>query len=152
MPLFVRGGAIIPSQQDMQYTDQFPVNPLTLDVYPDGASSRQYYDDDGISFAYEKGGYLLQKLTADETASGVAVGISAPEGSFRPPKRSLVIRVHHQDFAPRSVTSSGTQLSPKMSEKDLSESGSGWMYDADSKTVWVKFPDQETAASVNVVR
>ena len=72
MPLFVRGGAIIPSQQDMQYTDQFPIDPLTLDVYPDGASSRQYYDDDGISFAYQHGGYLLETLKAEEIAGGVS--------------------------------------------------------------------------------
>jgi alpha-glucosidase (family GH31 glycosyl hydrolase) len=42
-----RGGAIVPSQQDMQYTDQAPIDPLTFDVDPDGTSSRQYYEDDG---------------------------------------------------------------------------------------------------------
>jgi len=38
IPLFVRGGAIVPSQQDVQYTDQAPIDPLTLDIYPDGTS------------------------------------------------------------------------------------------------------------------
>src|SRR5262249_6710618 len=70
IPLFVRGGAIVPSQQDMQYTDEFPIDPLTLDVYPDGESSRKYYDDDGISFDYQHGAYLLQTLSAKETSAG----------------------------------------------------------------------------------
>jgi len=152
MPLFVRGGAILPSQQDMQYTDQFPIDPLTLDVYPDGSSSRQYYDDDGISFAYQKGVYFLEELSANETASGVNVTIASPEGSFRPPKRSLLIRIHLQSLPPRSVTVAGAELPQQTTGKALQESGSGWRYDADSRTLWVKFPDTETATSVNVAR
>src|ERR1017187_3312595 len=61
---FVRGGAIIASQQDVQYTDQAAIDPLTLDVYPEGTSSRQYYEDDGISFDYQRGVSLLQTMTA----------------------------------------------------------------------------------------
>ena len=111
MPLFVRGGAILASQQDMQYTDQFPIDPLTLDVYPDGSSARQYYDDDGISFAYQKGVYFLEKISVEETAGGVNVAISAPEGSFRPPKRSLVVRVHLQNISPHGVDVAGAAAS-----------------------------------------
>ena len=71
IPLFVRGGAIVPSQQDMQYTDQAPIDPLTFDVYPDGTSSRQYYEDDGISFDYQHGVSLRQRLTAAQETHGV---------------------------------------------------------------------------------
>ena len=104
LPLFVRGGAMVPSQQDMQYTDQFPIDPLTLDVYPDGTSEREYYDDDGISFGYQKGAYYLQKMTAAESASGVSLSLQAPDGNFRPAKRSLMIRIHLQSTQPRNVT------------------------------------------------
>ncbi len=152
MPLFVRGGAILPSQQDMQYTDQFPIDPLTLDVYPDGSSARQYYDDDGISFAYQKGVYFLEKISVEETAGGVSVAISAPEGSFRPPKRSLVIRVHLQNISPRGVTLPAPHFRSRPPARHLQESASGWMYDADSRTVWIKFPDTEMATSVNIAR
>ena len=152
MPLFVRGGAIIPSQQDMQYTDQFPVDPLTLEVYPDGSSSRQYYDDDGISFEYQKGAYYLQQIAAESSDEGVKVGFSAPEGTYRPTKRSLMIRIHLQPNQPRAVTVGNLELPQQASVKALQESAEGWMYDADSKIVWVRFPDGEAASTVRVSR
>ena len=152
LPLFVRGGTVLPSQQDMQYTDQFPVDPLTLDVYPDGSSAGEYYDDDGISFGYQKGAYYLQKMSVEESPSGVSVSMSTPGGSFRPPKRSLVMRIHLQSAQPRGVTAGGASLQQQASGKALNESTSGWMYDADFRTVWIKLPDPQNALIVNVVR
>jgi len=152
LPLFVRGGAIIPSQQDMQYTDQFPIDPLTLDIYPENSSSRQYYDDDGISFGYQKGAYYLQKITSEMTDAGVNIGLAAPEGSFRPPKRSLVLRVHLQANPPSTVSLGTSNLSQQTSNSKFKESESGWMYDSDSRTVWVKFPDAESAARIVIAR
>ncbi len=150
MPLFVRGGAIIPSQQDMQYTDQHPIDPLTFDLYPAGPSSRQYYDDDGISFGYQKGLYYLRKVSVEPRPEGVSIDISSPEGSFRPPKRSLVLRIHLQANPPRTVAVGATQIPQQASDKALQDATKGWLYDADSRTIRVKFPDEQTASSVVV--
>jgi alpha-glucosidase len=152
LPLFVRGGAIVPSQQDVQYTDQFPIDPLTLDVYPDGASSREYYDDDGISFGYQKGAYYLEQMKVDESTNGVSLAISAPQGSFRPTKRSLVVKLHLQPSQPREVRVGDTTMRQQASMKALDESANGWVYDADSRVVWVKVPDPQAALTLNVVR
>ena len=52
MPLYVRGGAIIPLSPDMQYTTQHPWNPLTLDIYPYESSEFTLYDgDERITFS-----------------------------------------------------------------------------------------------------
>ena len=42
IPIFVRGGAVVPEQQLVQYTDQAPLSLLTFAIYPDGNSSREY--------------------------------------------------------------------------------------------------------------
>ena len=46
LPLFVRGGAIIPMGPAMNYVGEVPCSPLTLDVYPEGTSSFTIHDDD----------------------------------------------------------------------------------------------------------
>jgi alpha-glucosidase len=150
IPLFVRGGAIIPSQQDMQYTDQHPIDPLTFDFYPAGPSSRQYYDDDGISSGYQKGLYYLQTVSVEPRPEGVSIDISSPEGSFRPPKRSLVLRIHLQANPPRTVAVGATQIPQQASDKALQDATKGWLYDAESRTIRVKFRDEQTASSVVV--
>jgi alpha-glucosidase len=150
IPLFVRGGAVIPSQQDMQYTDQAPIDPLTFDVYPEGTSSRQYYEDDGISFDYEHGVSLRQRLTTTQEAHGVRLEISAREGSFTPPKRSLLIKIHSQKVQPRQVNVAGGELSRQASVKALERAIEGWAYDDDAHIVWIKVPDQGTALKIEV--
>jgi alpha-glucosidase len=151
MPLFVRAGAILPSQQDMQYTDQFPIDPLTFDVYPEGSSSREYYDDDGVSFANQKGVYLRQRISVESSPERVSVKISQRQGSFHPPKRSIVVRVHLQASEPRAVKVGNMEVSRHASVKAFQESAMGWMYDVDSKTAWVKFADEETAMRIALV-
>ncbi|HEV8539101.1 MAG TPA: glycoside hydrolase family 31 protein, partial [Bacteroidota bacterium] len=63
IPVFVKAGAIIPAQQIVQYSDQAPVDPLTVEVYPNRKSSTVLYEDDGKSFDYREGKYCLRTLS-----------------------------------------------------------------------------------------
>ncbi|MGB6032324.1 MAG: TIM-barrel domain-containing protein, partial [Bacteroidota bacterium] len=49
IPLLARAGATIPTRQPVQYSDQSPINPLTIHVFLkySGADSMEYYEDDG---------------------------------------------------------------------------------------------------------
>jgi alpha-glucosidase len=152
IPLFVRGGAIIPSQQEVQYTGQAPIDPLTLDVYPNGTSSRPYYEDDGISFDYQHGVYLRLHVTATQTAQNIALEISAREGSYTPPKRSLEIKIHRQTTEPRHVTAAGAKLAKQASPLALRGSGEGWAWDEDAGVVWIRVPDQGTELKLEVAQ
>ncbi|MGO9272685.1 MAG: hypothetical protein ACLQOO_21025 [Terriglobia bacterium] len=62
---------------------------------------------------------LRQQLTAMQEAHGVGVEISAREGSFTPPKRSLVIKIHGQKVQPRQVTVAGGELAGQAAAKAL---------------------------------
>jgi alpha-glucosidase/alpha-D-xyloside xylohydrolase len=57
LPLYVRAGAIIPMGPVKQYTSQKVDGPLQLSVYPGQDGSFVLYDDDGVSFHFEKGEY-----------------------------------------------------------------------------------------------
>lgn len=85
LPVYVRGGSIIPVAPLTQSTMEKPNGPLTLRVYPGAACEGSVYQDDGTSFAYKQGVFFRQRFTCAEGADGsIAVHLDAPEGSFTP--------------------------------------------------------------------
>ncbi|MBI2511940.1 MAG: glycoside hydrolase family 31 protein [Opitutae bacterium] len=91
LPLYVRGGAIVPSTISMSHTGEKPWNPLHFDVYPDahGAATGSLYEDDGLSPAYQKG--ALRRTTLSYTDRKLTL---AAEGAFQPAARTFEVTVH----------------------------------------------------------
>ena len=77
IPMFARAGGVIPMQQLVEHTGQAPIDPLTFEIYPGAKSTRQYYEDDGITMEYQRGKYLLQKINVEDAGNQVGVNISA---------------------------------------------------------------------------
>lgn len=94
LPLYVRGGAIIPLGPNLEYTDQAPLDPLTLDIYPAGESSWTLYEDDGISFGFEQGEWATTAYRCHESADQLEFVIMAREGDWTPHSRSIVLNLH----------------------------------------------------------
>ena len=80
VPLYVRGGAIIPMGPEMDYVGEKATDPLTLDIYPDaqGNASTSLYEDDGVSPAYRNG--VERRTTVTYRSS--EIDVSAPTGSI----------------------------------------------------------------------
>lgn len=150
IPIFVRGGAIVPMRQVVEYVDQAPIDPLTFEIYPDGASEREYYEDDGISFDYERGVSLDQRLSASEDPQGITIKRSARQGSYQPPARSMVWKVHAREIPPHAVTLNGAALGALASLKALDDATEGWAYDGVHRVVWIKTPDRGVALTARV--
>jgi alpha-glucosidase len=150
IPIFVRGGAMIATQQSVQYTDQAPIDPLTFEVYPQGTSSRAYYEDDGISFDYQRGVSLLQHLTVTQQDDSVGIDISAREGSYTPPARSFVLKIHGERKAPQQVEAGGRTLPAQVSLKALEGVNEGWAFDEAAHVVWLKVSDRGTAMRARI--
>jgi alpha-glucosidase (family GH31 glycosyl hydrolase) len=55
LPLLIRAGAIVPMSPIRQYVAEPTDNPVTLRVYPGADGQFSWYEDDGISFAYQQG-------------------------------------------------------------------------------------------------
>lgn len=164
IPLFVRAGAIVPTQQVVQYTSQAPINPLTFEVYPELApsssrqrdagatSSRDYYEDDGSSLDYRRGVSMQERVTVTSTAVGITLAVSAREGSYIPPPRSLVFKIHGQRTRPTGVEARGQALEAQSTAGSLDRAELGWAYDEGANIVWVKVPDSAAALTINVQR
>ena len=91
IPLFVRGGSIVPSTIAMSHTGEKPWNPLRFDVYPDakGAATGSLYEDDGASPAYLQGAF--HRTTLSLAGRRLTFGV---EGNYQPPSRNFEVFLH----------------------------------------------------------
>ena len=90
-PMFVRGGAIIPTTTPRNYVGEKPDDPITFAIYPDdnGAASGALYEDDGTSPAYRHGMFLRTRVSARRDRRGFNVSVEGREGQFNPGARKL---------------------------------------------------------------
>jgi len=80
MPLFVRAGAIVPTGPDVQYTSENLSGPITLFVYTGADGSFDLYEDDGGTYAHQRGEFARIPIDYDD-ASGVLT-IGARQGTY----------------------------------------------------------------------
>jgi alpha-glucosidase len=83
LPVFVRGGAILPISPLTQSTAEIPQGPLTLRLYAGPDCRGSLYLDDGHSYAYTNGNSLRMKFTCEVTPDALMVHI-AEDGSYKP--------------------------------------------------------------------
>ena len=91
VPMFVRGGAIIPMGPEMNYVGEKPFDPVTFNIYPDekNSASTTLYEDDGLTPSYKQDGFRRTTVNADRTPRGFTVTIAAPQGRYNPGSRKL---------------------------------------------------------------
>ncbi|MDE2150343.1 MAG: DUF5110 domain-containing protein [Gammaproteobacteria bacterium] len=95
IPLFIRAGAIIPTQPVMDYVGQNPAKTITVDIFPTHRRTTfDYYDDDGETYAYEHGAYFLQRLSTQRIGGSVRFDTAAPAGAYRPALEYYLVKVH----------------------------------------------------------
>ena len=107
LPIYVKAGAIVAMQPDMQYFGEKPIDPVSLDIYPSGNSSYKMYEDDGKTLKYQQGEFALTEVTSAENAQSVKIEISASAGQYKVTDRNYVLTVH-LDKKPESVTVGST--------------------------------------------
>jgi alpha-glucosidase len=95
IPLFIRQGAIIPTQPVEDYVGERPIRTLRVEVFPSASRTVfDYYDDDGKDYRYERGAYFLQRLSVQAGPDTVSLTTSAASGTYRPALARYVFAVH----------------------------------------------------------
>ena len=109
--LFIREGAIIPTQPDVEYLGARPFDRVILKVYPHGDSAYTMLDDDGESYEYENGGVASTLFESHERDGGVEVVVNPVQGSFKgmPSEREYSFRIQ-RDSRPASVSLNGAAV------------------------------------------
>ena len=109
IPVFVRGGSILPLAID-PYTASMTIHqPMEIRVYPGADAEYTLYEDDGYSNDYEQGDWSRITFRWDDNLQRLTIG--QREGKFRtmPEKRRFVITL--PDGKVKTVDYSGEQLS-----------------------------------------
>jgi alpha-glucosidase len=115
----------------MEGNNLSPATPLVLDVFPSAVRVASFvaYDDDGHTYAYEKGEYFRQEIAAKRTETSTGIALNAATGSYHAPFSNYLLRVHQ---ASGIVTSDGKTLKKFDSETVfLAAREAGWFATAD---------------------
>ncbi len=135
LPVFVRGGAILPEQPLIQNTEQTPQGPLTLRVYPGPDCRGSYYGDDGATLDYKKGAFLRIAYTCEAAPSGLKLRLGPHEGSYAPWWSEVEIAVYDWPSKTATAMLNGQPLT-------------GASYDAASRVLRLRLRDQGQGAEL----
>jgi alpha-glucosidase len=115
LPVFARAGSIVPEQPLVQSTDETPVGPLTLRVYPPLTAGKEcsgsLYLDDGVSYNFQQGAFLREAFSCTKTAGGLSVTVAPRQGNFAAWWNQLSIEVYGAEKpATKATTASGATV------------------------------------------
>ena len=92
LPLFVRGGSLVPTTEVAQHSAAQTHLPLTINVYPGADATFTLYDDEGDSYRYEEGAYATIELRWDDARRTLHIGKRQGSYEGRPTERTFIIR------------------------------------------------------------
>ncbi|MGO8718200.1 MAG: TIM-barrel domain-containing protein [Acidobacteriaceae bacterium] len=133
IPVYVPDGAIIPMAPPMQYTNQKPLDPLILTIFPSRngeASNYTLYEDAGNTRAYQQDQAAWTTIHAKETNGDLTVEIDAVRGSYPGMLRTRRIELRLPgDWPPESVVANGKPI-----EHSTTSGTAGWRYEGNTLT------------------
>jgi len=150
VPVYVRAGTIIPMQPPMEYTDQEPIDPLILNVYPladHQVSQYILYADASRSEAYKRGICTWTRLNATQLGDALIVHVAPVQGSYPGmiTRRSYEVRLPG-DWPPNSVTVNGRPLN--FTGQDTTRPG--WRYEGNTLTTVITTPHYSVHTPVRI--
>jgi alpha-glucosidase len=110
LPVYVRGGTILPTQPLVQSTSEIPKGPLTLRVYAADNCHGTVYQDDGISFSFRNGAYLRMDSTCTVSNDGLQIHIGEHQGSYQPWWTNIAVEVHGWRPQTKTATVNGKSI------------------------------------------
>ncbi len=139
LPMFLRAGGLLVSQELVQHTGEIPAPILTVEAFPGGASgATRLYEDDGASFDFEGGAYRETDFEIASEDGAVVVTRTVGHDGYDVPARTLRLRLRDLD-APREVTADGQPVP-----------ASAVSYDPERRTLTVEVPERGDRQRVTV--
>ncbi len=146
IPVFVKEGAIIPMGPEQQYTDEKPLDPVILDIYPTtDESSYKLYEDDGATRNYlSEDAWCLTVYTLRRVGNDVNFQIHQAEcgneSKFNVPEsRRYYCTFRHIATAPEQITMNEGLLDRVDGLDALDQNDECFFYESESRTLHVRF-------------
>ncbi len=151
-PIFVKAGAIVPMQEVMNYVGEKIVDPLILHIYPQqGIIRDSLYEDDGISFDYEKGIFSITPFDLTVDQQKISFITDQRIGKFFSADRSYLIQIHEITTLPQKIELNGEKLIEFKSLDQLGQKEQGWNFESETRTLTVKYPDYRKRMKLEVI-
>lgn len=149
IPVYVPAGTILPMAPPMLYSNQKPLDPLILTVFPQKSGSSSHYtlyEDAGDSRAYQQNQATWTSITAQESKGDLVVRVEPERGSYPGMihARSYQLRLPG-DWPPTSVTANGKPLM-----YTTKTGATGWHYEGNTLTTIITVPSMSTSKQLVV--
>jgi len=92
MPIYVKAGSIIPTGPEVQFVYEKQDGPITLSVYTGADGQFELYEDDGKTYAYEKGAWSRTPISFDNATGIVTIGKRVGNFDGMPKNRTINVR------------------------------------------------------------
>ena len=159
IPIYAKAGSIVPMQPPMRRSDERPVDPLILTVFPGADGSTRVYEDQGDSVGYQKGECAWTPVRHRTDATGTRVIEVLPsEGTYQgmPAQRGYEILLR-ATLPPKQILVGGRaaalvdpDLRASQLEGPTSLTGPQWWFDGEAMTTHIAVPSTSVASAVEV--
>ena len=130
LPLYVRAGAIIPMQPIVQNTEEKPSGPLEIKVYAGADCQGSLYEDDGHTFAYQRGEFRRTNYSCQVSPGSVTVSATTEKTTFQPWWHAARITIFGIPTEPKEL-------------RNGQQTTRDWNYDAKSHSVTTTIPEAQ---------
>ncbi len=141
IPYFLRQGGFLPMQAVQQYVGEKPMTATELLIYPADESSYTLYEDDGVSYDYEKGVFSLTKFTCRNSTNTCNIIIERQKSDFQPQRQHYLFKIISTQ-PPVRVSVGDNQLLTCKSADDLTQQAEGFYYSTAEQMILIKTHDR----------
>lgn len=125
LPLFVKGGQILVMQSIVQSTKEQPTDILTVHLYAGKQGSEfVYYEDDGETYAHEKGDYHKRSMTFDAATKNFR--FAKAEGNRTSKFKQIRLVMHGFESLPKELMVQGKKIALQNDSTPLLKGSSGF--------------------------
>ncbi len=111
LPIFVKAGSIIPMQSDVLHLKEKPKDVLFVHFYPGADGMFEYFEDDGISFKYQKGFYYKRKISYQQLDNKII--FDKAEGKIDSHFKRVKLIFHGNGIAIHEISRNGKKIKVK---------------------------------------
>lgn len=146
IPLFVRAGAIIPMMPRVEHTEEKPLDPMILTIFPGRSGETRVYEDDGISSDYEHGRCAWTPVAWRRLRGDFNITIAPVEGGYEGMLESRRYDVRLVGvWPPEKVMIGDAEIAPAQTAAPNT-----WTYDVDTYTLTIHTPRVRVRDGVDI--
>jgi alpha-glucosidase (family GH31 glycosyl hydrolase) len=159
IPIYVKAGSIIPMQPPMRRSDERPLDPLILTVFPGADRAARVYEDQGDSIGYQKGECAWTPVRHVTAADGTRViEVLAAEGTYPGmlAQRGYEVRLRGT-LPPKQIVVGGRAallVDPDARARQFKEPGSlagpHWWFDGEAMTTHIAVPSSAVTSAIEI--